>query len=182
MRIRPASPGTLITDRQRERLANVLAKRTESGGTLAVAAREQDKSGGTVGAVARDRAGHFAAATSTGGIVGKRSGRVGDSPIPGAGTWADARCAISATGDGEAILRVALSRTIAMRAASGATLRDAISESLRELHTITGGSAGVIAIDDHGVAALQLSATMPIAFVVRGDTLATDDSMGEQIV
>jgi L-asparaginase / beta-aspartyl-peptidase len=165
--IQPASTGALITDRARQRLEAALAK--------------PDRSGGTVGAVARDRAGRFAAATSTGGIVGKRSGRVGDSPIPGAGTWADARCAISATGDGEAILRVALSRTISMRVAAGASLRDAIGESLRELHSITGGSAGVIAVDDRGVAALQLSATMPVAAVVRGDTVATDDSMGEQI-
>jgi L-asparaginase / beta-aspartyl-peptidase len=163
--IRPASPGQLITDRARERLAKALS----------------EKSGGTVGAVARDRNGRFAAATSTGGIVGKRAGRVGDSPIPGAGTWADARCAISATGDGEAILRVALSRTIAMRVASGSALRDAVIESLRELHAITSGSAGVIGVDQYGVIALQLSSTMPIAFVVRGDAITIDDSMGEQI-
>jgi L-asparaginase / beta-aspartyl-peptidase len=171
--IRPAPPGALITERARARLAKF--KETSA------AAKPNETSGGTVGAVARDRAGRFAAATSTGGVVGKRSGRVGDSPIAGAGTWADARCALSATGDGEAILRVALSRTIAMRVASGAALRDAIAESLRELRSITGGSAGVIAVDDRGVAALQLSATMPIAFIVRGDTIDTDDSMGEQI-
>lgn len=94
------SPSTnLVTERARARLAAKLA----------------ETSGGTVGAVARDQHGKYAAATSTGGIVGKRPGRVGDSPIPGAGTWADARCALSATGDGEAILRVALTRSIAMR-------------------------------------------------------------------
>ncbi|HEY5921338.1 MAG TPA: isoaspartyl peptidase/L-asparaginase [Kofleriaceae bacterium] len=163
--IGPAASGALITDRARARLAEVKAA----------------KSGGTVGAVARDRAGRYAAATSTGGTVGKRSGRVGDSPIPGAGTWADARCAISATGDGEAILRVALSKAISMRVALGGDLRAAIIESLRELRTITGGSAGVIALDDHGPIGLQLSQTMPIAFVVRGDTFASGDSMGEQI-
>jgi beta-aspartyl-peptidase (threonine type) len=165
--IRPAPAGSLITERMRTRLASCLTDRSNGGGT--------------VGAVARDRAGRYAAATSTGGIVGKRAGRVGDSPVPGAGTWADARCAISATGDGEAILRVALSRSIAMRIASGLVLRDAIAESLRELHAITGGSAGVIAVDAHGVLGLQLSKTMPIAFVVRGDAIAVDDSMGEQI-
>jgi beta-aspartyl-peptidase (threonine type) len=163
--IAPAPAGSLVTDRARTRLANWMTT----------------KSGGTVGAVARDRAGRFAAATSTGGIVGKRCGRVGDSPIPGAGTWADAHAAISATGDGEAILRVALSRSIAMRVAGGSSLRDAIAHSLRELHSITGGSAGAIGVDAHGVSALQLSATMPIAFIVRGDTIAADDSMGEQI-
>jgi beta-aspartyl-peptidase (threonine type) len=163
--IRPAPPGSLITERARARLASARAS----------------KSGGTVGAVARDRDGRFAAATSTGGIVGKRTGRVGDSPIPGAGTWADAHGAISATGDGEAILRVALSRTIAMRVAAGTALRSAITESLRELVAITGGSAGVIAVDAHGIAGLQLSPTMPIAYVVRGATIEIADSMGEQI-
>src|SRR6185312_3928646 len=111
-------------------------------------------------------AGHFAAATSTGGIVGKRSGRVGDSPIPGAGTWADARCAVSATGDGEAILRVALARSIAMRFAAGTPLHAVVRESLAELRRVTGGSAGVICVDRGAFIALQLSPTMPIAAIV----------------
>lgn len=153
----------LVTARARARLAAKLA----------------EKSGGTVGAVARDRHGRYAAATSTGGIVGKRAGRVGDSPIPGAGTWADARCALSATGDGEAILCVALTKSIATRLAN--SLRDAAIESLRELATITGGSAGVIGVDDHGVIGLQLSPTMPIASIVRGTEIACADSMGESI-
>ena len=63
---------------------------------------------GTVGAVARDQSGHLAAATSTGGTSNKRFGRIGDSPILGAGTWAkDATCAISATGHGEIYIREA---------------------------------------------------------------------------
>lgn len=158
------TPATnLVTERARARLAAKLA----------------ETSGGTVGAVARDRHGKFAAATSTGGIVGKRPGRIGDSPVPGAGTWADARCALSATGDGEAILRVALTRSIAMRL--GDSLREAIIESLRELAAITGGSAGVIGIDDHGVIGVQLSPTMPIASIVRGLEIACRDSMGEVI-
>jgi beta-aspartyl-peptidase (threonine type) len=158
--IAPALPGALITERARQRLA----------------AHQRDRSGGTVGAVARDRAGHFAAATSTGGIVGKRAGRVGDSPIPGAGTWADARCAISATGDGEAILRTALSRSIAARVAAGTPLDAAVRESLAELAALTGGSAGAIAIDARGVVGLQLSPAMPIAAIadgVRSDGLGT---------
>jgi beta-aspartyl-peptidase (threonine type) len=159
IQIVPAPPGSLITDRARARLA------------------EQ----GTVGAVARDRDGRFAAATSTGGIVGKRRGRVGDSPIPGAGTWADDRVALSATGDGEAILRVALTRSIALRERLVATgnLRTAITDSLRELARITAGSAGVIGVDRHGVIALQLSATMPIAWADRPGEII--DSMGYQL-
>ena len=106
----------------------------------------------------------FAAATSTGGIVGKRRGRVGDSPIPGAGTWADDRVAISATGDGEAILRVALGKTIACAIAAGSTLDRAVRDALAELAAITGGSAGVIAIDRATHATLQLSPVMPVAW------------------
>lgn len=155
--IAPAQPGSLITERARARL---------------------DALKGTVGAVARDRDGHFAAATSTGGIVGKRSGRVGDSPIPGAGTWADGACAISATGDGEAILRVALSRSIAARIAAGTPLETAVREALRELARITGGSAGVIGVDAAGVIGVQLSPTMPIAAIAQG---VRSDGLGTQI-
>jgi beta-aspartyl-peptidase (threonine type) len=154
--IAPAPAGSLVTERARKRLADR----------------------GTVGAVARDRDGFFAAATSTGGTNGKRAGRVGDSPIVGAGTWSDESCALSATGDGEAIIRVALTRTISMRLAAGATLGDAIETSLRELQRLTQGSAGVIGIDRHGVRGVQLSATMPIAWVV--DEVA-GDSLGEQM-
>jgi beta-aspartyl-peptidase (threonine type) len=162
--ITPAPPGSLITERARARLAAKLAS----------------PSGGTVGAVARDRDGRFAAATSTGGIAGKRSGRVGDSPIPGAGTWADANVALSATGDGEAILRVALARSIAARAALGdeADLRAAIIAELRELARITGGSAGVIGVDRAGVVGVQLAKTMPIAWVERS---RSGDSMGCEV-
>lgn len=151
--ISPAPPGALVTPRARARL-------------------EQR---GTVGAVARDRDGRFAAATSTGGISGKRSGRVGDSPIPGAGTWADDRCAISATGDGEAILRMALARDIAGR---GVRLPDAVRAALRDLAHTTGGSAGAIAIDASGTVGVQLSATMSIAWISDDDA---GDSMGERI-
>lgn len=165
--ITPAPDGALVTDRARTRLADELARRS--------AATSAGPSGGTVGAVARDRAGRFAAATSTGGIVGKRRGRVGDSPIPGAGTWADARYAISATGDGEAILRVALARTIAMRAGSGIGLGDAVTASLHELQQITGGSAGVIAIDGTRWVAHQLSPTMPVAWI---DASGPGDGIG----
>jgi beta-aspartyl-peptidase (threonine type) len=162
--ITPAAAGSLITDRARARLAAKLGS----------------NSGGTVGAVARDRDGRFAAATSTGGIVGKRSGRIGDSPIPGAGTWADANLALSATGDGEAILRVALTRAIAARATLGgaADLRAAIITELRELARITGGSAGVIGVDRAGVIGLQLAETMPIAWMERS---RPGDSMGYKI-
>jgi beta-aspartyl-peptidase (threonine type) len=145
-----SAAGALVTERQRARWQ---AKR--GGGEL----------GGTVGAVARDVAGRFAAATSTGGIFGKRCGRVGDSPVPGAGTWADGAVAVSATGDGEAILRVALAHAIALH---GGPLEEAIAAALALLRDRTGGTAGVIAVGVDGVATGQLSPTMPVAWVDRG--------------
>jgi L-asparaginase / beta-aspartyl-peptidase len=174
--IQPPASGALVTERARRRLAEHLAR--TSG------VRERD--GGTVGAVARDGAGRFAAATSTGGVVGKRAGRVGDTPVPGAGTWADRTCAVSATGDGEAILRVALAHSIAVRVAGGnAALRAACEAVLGDLAELTGGTAGVIGVDVHGVVGIQLSETMPIAWIV--EDLAGDlaghagDSIGERI-
>jgi len=164
--IHPAPPGALVTERARARLRDALARRSPGPG------------GGTVGAVARDRAGRFAAATSTGGITGKRRGRIGDSPIPGAGTWADATCAISATGDGEAILRVALSRDVAARLAV-APLRAAAAAALASLRRLTGGDAGLIALDASGFLALQTTPTMPVAWI--DPTGAAGDSLGETL-
>ncbi|MDB4958176.1 MAG: Asparaginase [Myxococcales bacterium] len=159
--IRPAPPGSLVTERSRRRLA---------------------ESKGTVGAVARDGEGRFASATSTGGISGKRSGRVGDSPIAGAGTWADHAMAASATGDGEAIIRVALTHAIAMRLAAGSSLREAASIALDDLRRTTGGNAGVIAIDRGGIVGLQLSPAMPVASIVReGAEITRVDHMGDRL-
>ena len=107
---------------------------------------------GTVGAVARDRHGALAAATSTGGMTAKRTGRVGDSPIIGAGTFADNRsCAVSATGDGEAFLRLAVAHEIdaRMRLAS-ASLDDAAGGVVQEDLTAIGGSGGLIAVAADG--------------------------------
>jgi len=159
--ITPAPPGSLVTPRQRQRLQE--AHTVE---------REREREGGTVGAVARDRRGRLAAATSTGGTMRKRSGRVGDSPIPGAGTWADREIAVSCTGDGEAILRVALARTISAYAATGMTAREATAAALAELRRLTGGTAGVIVLDHSEHAFVTLSATMPVAWI--DDTGAGD--------
>ncbi|HEY7889107.1 MAG TPA: isoaspartyl peptidase/L-asparaginase [Steroidobacteraceae bacterium] len=107
---------------------------------------------GTVGAVARDAAGNLAAATSTGGMTNKRQGRVGDSPIIGAGTYAkNGVCAVSATGHGEYFIRsVAAHHICAAVEFRGLTLRDAVRELLHEKIRGLGGSGGVIAIDRGG--------------------------------
>jgi beta-aspartyl-peptidase (threonine type) len=113
---------------------------------------ELDRTTGTVGAVALDRAGHLAAGTSTGGIRRRHPGRVGDSPIIGAGTYADdATVAVSATGEGEFFLRAVLAHDIAARVAyGGRRLEAAATESLRERVTAKGGRGGVIALDATG--------------------------------
>ncbi|WP_299309756.1 isoaspartyl peptidase/L-asparaginase family protein [uncultured Croceicoccus sp.] len=100
---------------------------------------------GTVGAVARDADGHVAAATSTGGLTGKRWGRVGDSPVIGAGTYADDRsCAISATGTGETFIELAAGHEIGARMRMlNETVEEAVAAVLAELGA-KGGNGGVI--------------------------------------
>jgi beta-aspartyl-peptidase (threonine type) len=112
---------------------------------------------GTVGAVALDGAGGLAAATSTGGTTAKRYGRLGDVPVIGAGTWADDRCAVSTTGDGEYFIRAAAARSICARmtlAGEGADEAAAtVLEEIREL----GGLGGVIVLDSAGRSSLRFS-------------------------
>lgn len=107
---------------------------------------------GTVGAVARDRAGNLAAATSTGGMTAKHQGRVGDSPVIGAGTFAEnASCAISATGDGEAFLRLCVAHEIAARVRLlGIGLEEAATEVIMSDLTALGGSGGLVAVGRSG--------------------------------
>jgi len=104
---------------------------------------------GTVGAVALDQHGALAAATSTGGITLKLPGRVGDTPIPGAGTYATSAAAASATGHGETILRLLASRHACDRVAGGATAQQASDEAIAALAP-HGGHAGIIVVDAAG--------------------------------
>ncbi len=106
---------------------------------------------GTVGAVARDAAGNVAAATSTGGLTGKRWGRIGDSPLIGAGTYADNRaCAVSATGSGEFFIRVGVAHEICARIRlGGANLQSAADAVMAEVKQL-GGSGGVILVAPDG--------------------------------
>ncbi|HTV98582.1 MAG TPA: isoaspartyl peptidase/L-asparaginase [Steroidobacteraceae bacterium] len=114
---------------------------------------------GTVGAVALDERGRLAAATSTGGMTGKRFGRVGDSPIIGAGTYADDRsCAVSATGHGEVFIRAAVAHDISARMRfGGRTLAQAVREVVLEELPALGGEGGVIAIDPAGRIAMEFN-------------------------
>ncbi len=104
---------------------------------------------GTVGAVALDQAGTLAAATSTGGTFGKLEGRVGDSPLIGAGTWADDDIAISCTGTGEHIIRAGGAISIAFKVQAGMSVAQAVDEMLAEVKRLD-GEAGVIVVTSAG--------------------------------
>lgn len=118
-----------------------------------------DKRMGTVGAVALDSHGNLAAATSTGGMTNKRFGRIGDTPIVGAGTFADnATCAISATGVGEYVIRAVLAHDIhALMQYKNMSLVDAANLVVMEKLTALGGSGGIVAIDHHGTIAMPFN-------------------------
>jgi beta-aspartyl-peptidase (threonine type) len=106
---------------------------------------------GTVGAVALDRHGRLAAGTSTGGMTDKRFGRVGDSPIIGAGTYANARCAVSATGWGEYYIRANAAHDICARVEyRGESIAQAAKEVVMDVVPKLGGDGGVIALDGDG--------------------------------
>jgi beta-aspartyl-peptidase (threonine type) len=108
---------------------------------------------GTVGAVARDSSGHLAAATSTGGMQGKLPGRIGDSPILGAGTYADDRgCAVSGTGVGEYFIRLSLAHQVGELCRKGETPQRAADRLVHaELPALAGGEGGVIVVSGAGL-------------------------------
>lgn len=113
---------------------------------------------GTVGAVALDAEGHIAAATSTGGMTNKRWGRVGDSPLIGAGTWAGTGCGVSATGWGEFFIRNAVAHDICARVAyRGDSLADASGTVIHQVVPKAGGDGGVIALDAQGNIAMPFN-------------------------
>ncbi|WP_233583380.1 isoaspartyl peptidase/L-asparaginase family protein [Corallococcus sp. CA053C] len=115
---------------------------------------------GTVGAVALDQEGHLAAGTSTGGMTNKRFGRVGDSPIIGAGTYADERCAVSATGHGEFFIRYTVARDICARVEyQDLPLPEAANFVIHDVLVKAGGEGGVIAMDREGHVAMPFNSS-----------------------
>lgn len=113
---------------------------------------------GTVGAVALDRDGRIAAATSTGGMTNKRWGRIGDAPIIGAGTYADAQCGVSATGWGEFFIRATVAHDICARVAyRGDSLKAASDAVVMQVVPELGGDGGIIALDKDGNIALPFN-------------------------
>ena len=147
--------GRLVTELRRRQL--------EAARARGVAELDHDEplpraeGGSTVGAVALDRHGALAAATSTGGLTNQLPGRVGDSPIPGAGTWADERVAVSATGEGERFLEAAFAHEVAAQLRlAGASLEEACLAALRAVEA-RGGRGGCIALTATGEVALPFN-------------------------
>jgi beta-aspartyl-peptidase (threonine type) len=133
-----------------------------------------DEPQGTVGAIARDRRGRLAAATSTGGLVNQLSGRVGDTPVIGSGTWADDRvCAVSATGKGDAFFRIGFARRVAdLIELSGLSAAEAAVAALQEVKDVK-GEGGCIVLDSTGSLAIQFNSMHMLRGWVRGDSHAS---------
>ena len=155
-------PGYFFTERRWRSLERFLTAEglpippRPAGAAAAVTAKSElvhdEGKHGTVGVVALDQAGDVAAGTSTGGTTGKRFGRVGDSPIIGAGTYADNRaCAVSATGAGEYFIRLGVARDIAaIVELTGVSLQAAADQVIQRKLTALGGDGGVICVAPDG--------------------------------
>lgn len=141
------------------------------GASKAARAAAGDDKFGTVGAVACDAHGNLAAATSTGGMTNKQWGRVGDSPIIGAGTWAEnATAAVSGTGLGEAFMRCCAAHEVAsLMRYKGLSLDAAVSEVATIAVPANGGTGGLIAVDAAGNVSMRFSTSGMYRGVVRGD-------------
>lgn len=127
---------------------------------------------GTVGAVALDMQGRCAAATSTGGVTLKLPGRIGDSPVPGAGNYATAAGGASATGKGELMLRFLTTHAVCERMAAGEAAQRAVEAVVAQMAASVGSEAGIIAVDGSGgVGVAHLTPAMPHAFVRAGEAV-----------
>ncbi len=166
----PVPPTHFATERRRQVLEAYRAN--EQAGLEP----ENDHKFGTVGVVVLDQAGTLVAGTSTGGITGKRWGRIGDSPVIGAGTYANNRsCAVSAPGHGEYFIRLTVARDICARMQfGGATLEQAANTVVMEELVTAAGEGGVVAVDRAGRVAL--------VFNTSGMYRASIDATGEKIV
>jgi beta-aspartyl-peptidase (threonine type) len=159
-------PKYFHTDRAWDALQRALdeERQTTKTGASARPAMERDAPGsyfGTVGAVALDRRGNLAAGTSTGGMTNKRFGRVGDSPIVGAGTYAsNGSCGISATGHGEFFIRYTVAHDICARVEyKGMSVQAAAAEVVQQVLKPAGGEGGVVGLDRAGNVAMSFNST-----------------------
>ena len=164
------SPEYFATERRREALKAY--KANEQAGLKP----EADHKFGTVGVVVLDQTGNLVAGTSTGGMTGKRWGRIGDSPVIGAGTYADNRsCAVSATGHGEYFIRHTVSRDICARMQfGGVTLEEAAKTVVMEELVAAKGEGGIVAVDPAG--------RVELVFNTSGMYRASIDAAGHKVV
>ena len=154
--VRDTTPHTMLAGPGAERLAAEAGLERMAPDWFVTEQRRRSwwKARGTVGAVVLDDEGRLAAATSTGGTTGQLPGRVGDSPLVGAGTWADDRVAVSATGDGEAIIAAAAAHEVAALVAhAGLPIDEACARVIGSID----GEAGLIAVDRDGTVALPFN-------------------------
>ena len=168
--LKPVPAEYFATERRREALEAY--KSNEQAGLKP----EADHKFGTVGVAVLDQTGNLVAGTSTGGMTGKRWGRVGDSPVIGAGTYADNRsCAVSATGHGEYFIRHTVARDICARMQfGGVTLEEAASTVVMEELVAAEGEGGIVAVDPAGRVAL--------VFNTPGMYRASIDAAGRKVV
>lgn len=159
-------PDALITDLRRAQWQKWRDARLHPGATdeddaaLDHDLGEEVDGPGTVGAVALDAHGHLAAATSTGGMTGKPPGRVGDTPVIGAGTWADQRVAVSCTGVGEAYLRACAAHEVGVGMRQDEADLAKVCDHVLDLVEPLGGRGGLIAISADGQVALPFRVTL----------------------
>jgi beta-aspartyl-peptidase (threonine type) len=157
--VRDTTPHTMLAGAGAERLATRTGLERMAPDWFVTERRREAwwKARGTVGAVVLDDGGRLAAATSTGGTTGQLPGRVGDSPLIGAGTWADDRVAVSATGDGELIMRAAGAHTVAALVELGGL---SLADACRQVVDSIDGDAGLIAVDRDGNIALPFNTSV----------------------
>lgn len=150
----PVTNEALMTPKSRRGLERWLAGQAA---TLEQGVGAEPHGSNTVGAVALDDLGNLAAATSTGGRTGQWSGRVGDAPLPGLGTYADERVAISCTGVGEAFMEAVTAGKLAAALAAGVDLEEAVGRALDDV-VRSGGDGGLIVVTADGQVAVGFNA------------------------
>lgn len=160
----------LLVDREVERWRSRASSGQQAEG-LVLRETAADSPGDTVGAVAVDAAGHVAAATSTGGTFNKHPGRVGDSPLIGCGAYADDRTgAVSATGEGENLMKVVISKSACDLLARGMTAQEAAEAAIALLADRTGGRGGIVVLGRRGdVGMAHNTSGLAYAYIEEGE-------------
>ncbi|MFC2086224.1 isoaspartyl peptidase/L-asparaginase family protein [Bacteroidota bacterium] len=155
-----------FTQKNYDRLQKVLEKERK-----AVPASMQEEKHGTVGCVALDKSGNLAAGTSTGGMTNKMYGRIGDSPVIGAGTYANNNtCAVSCTGHGEYFIRYAVAHDVsALMEYKGLSLDEAAKHIVQKKLVDAGGAGGLIAVDSKGNISMEFNTAMMFRAFYRSD-------------